>query len=267
MEILKVGETDHLVTKANTQQDMDCNKVAHTALMTKIKKEKNLSGDPLVQALVSAELASKALVLAPSGTPTAKAQSRMLSSKMLASEVIAAVAALKNFLHPDLDGRRTSESKDKSGFPTASGKKSKMDQARYPVIVTDSDEDYSIGSDKDVLSEVDGGDGWESGTVSDNDDEPPVMSDGWESGSVRGGSYRGEVSDAASDVGGPPSAPDGIKIMAKNPTLLSKGQSAFLPTLSVGFTRGDSDSEFSDSEAKIVDDVKKNRRGQRARRA
>lgn len=245
---------------------MDCTKVANTALMTKIKKDKTLSD---VHPLVSAELAPNALVLAPPGTAAAKAQSRILSSKWLASEALAIVAALKNFLHPDPGARGISEGRDKSAFPKV-GKKGRTDQARDSVIVNDSDEDYSIGSDKDLLSEVNDGDGgWESGTVSDNDHEPSAKSDGWESGSIQGDSYREqETSDAMSDVGGLPSRPGGMEIKAKkSSSLLSKGQSAFLPTLSVGFTRGDSDSEFSDREAKISDSGKKNRRGQRARRA
>lgn len=44
-------------------------------------------------------------------------------------------------------------------------------------------------------------------------------------------------------------------------------ESTFLPSLSVGFTRGDSDaSDLSDEEVKVAD-MRKNRRGQRARRA
>ena len=243
---------------------MDCTNVANTALMTKIKKDKTLSD---LHPFVSAELASNALVLAPSGTAAAKAQSRILSSKWLAPKVLGTVAALNNFLHPNPGARRILEGRDKSAFPNV-GTKSRTDQARNSVIVNDSDEGYSIGSDKDLLSEVNDGDGWESGTVSDNDHEPSAKSDGWESGSIQGGSYREqEMSDALSDVGGLPSGPGGMEIKPKNSTSLSNGQSAFLPTLSVGFTRGDSDSEFSDREAKISDSGKKNRRGQRARRA
>jgi hypothetical protein len=49
-----------------------------------------------------------------------------------------------------------------------------------------------------------------------------------------------------------------------------KGASTFLPSLQIGFTRGDSDaSDWSDAEKDInkVDTVRKNRRGQRARKA
>ena len=44
-------------------------------------------------------------------------------------------------------------------------------------------------------------------------------------------------------------------------------ESVFLPTLSNGFIPGGSDTDWSDSEARVADGVRKNRRGQRARRA
>jgi hypothetical protein len=44
-------------------------------------------------------------------------------------------------------------------------------------------------------------------------------------------------------------------------------ESAFLPTLSNGFIPGGSDTDWSDGEARVADGVRKNRRGQRARRA
>jgi hypothetical protein len=44
-------------------------------------------------------------------------------------------------------------------------------------------------------------------------------------------------------------------------------ESVFLPTLSNGFIPGGSDTDWSDSEARAADGVRKNRRGQRARRA
>jgi hypothetical protein len=43
--------------------------------------------------------------------------------------------------------------------------------------------------------------------------------------------------------------------------------SVFLPTLSNGFIPGGSDTDWSDGEARVADGPRKNRRGQRARRA
>lgn len=109
-------------------------------------------------------------------------------------------------------------------------------------------EDEPVDESSAVLE----GDGWESGTVdgnSDGDDE-----DGEHNSSddeERAPKPRQEKLKAASTTS--------VKERSK-PT-----ESAFLPSLSVGFTRGDSDSEFSDGEEKPTE--RKNRRGQRARRA
>ncbi|KAK0464608.1 BUD22-domain-containing protein [Desarmillaria tabescens] len=55
---------------------------------------------------------------------------------------------------------------------------------------------------------------------------------------------------------------------AKAQNKSSTGASTFLPSLSVGFIKGNEDSDWSDSDAKAGDiEQKKNRRGQRARRA
>jgi len=108
-------------------------------------------------------------------------------------------------------------------------------------------------------------DGWESGTVSDGGhsvqgNSRPVSrsnkgSDDYENNTAS----EGDV-----DLGVPRGRPrPDVKRSSKASTV----QSAFLPSLSVGFVRGDSDTDFSDSETKADDGVKKNRRGQRARRA
>jgi len=54
-------------------------------------------------------------------------------------------------------------------------------------------------------------------------------------------------------------------LLPDSPTL--RTESAFLPTLSNGFIPGGSDTDWSDCEAGVADGVRKNRRGQRARRA
>lgn len=112
-----------------------------------------------------------------------------------------------------------------------------------------SDGGFEIASDDEAVAEVD--DGWESGTVS-----APLGSDD----SV------GPMDDHDTDS-------SEADISSENPERKirqhhgSKDESEFLPSLSVGFTRGNSGSEISDSETRLVDGIKKNRRGQRARRA
>ncbi|GAW05739.1 Bud-site selection protein [Lentinula edodes] len=134
----------------------------------------------------------------------------------------------------------------------------------------DSDVEMELGkADEaaDDIEEEDEGDtdGWQSGTVGDDEKEPE---DDWESGSVVGEldeymdedlpSDSQEELKAASNKSGP---------MAKTNFKVLTGESTFLPTLSAGFVRG-SDSDWSDKEEDAADfGQKKNRRGQRARRA
>ena len=128
-------------------------------------------------------------------------------------------------------------------------------------------EEYYEGAAEDVDSE------WESGTVGDDEKE---TGDGWESGSLAGdygeaGSDAGNMSEDEVDR---PKVPSTSKLAKKAPATKSKpakvvSESTFLPSLSVGFVRGESgDSDWSDGEANAGDiELKKNRRGQRARRA
>lgn len=143
----------------------------------------------------------------------------------------------------------------------------------------------TVGSGEDeVVSDGADNAAWESGSVSGADDD---AEDGWESGSIGGevhsasdddgdaspdgdSSSEDEDSDREEDTVKKPAGklkstvPKAASLKAKPKA--SASASTFLPSLSVGFIRGDSDSEWSDSEDK-TEDVRKNRRGQRARRA
>lgn len=122
-----------------------------------------------------------------------------------------------------------------------------------------------------------------SSRVQTSDDEE-VDDAGWESGSIHGGSSaesgESDDEDPLSEVNGDeqslrPSASSGPDLKASSSSKAAQsqpdkpkkaGESTFLPSLAVGFTRGDSDaSDFSDDDADVA--PKKNRRGQRARRA
>jgi len=130
--------------------------------------------------------------------------------------------------------------------------------------------------DGDELGETDEA-GWESGSI---DAEGEVGHDDWESGPVRSGpnlvghedsssvgESREEEEDSDEENEKPPPRPIPKKsALPQAKSKASSAESTFLPSLSVGFIRGDSDSEWSDSEAKTTD-IRKNRRGQRARRA
>jgi hypothetical protein len=230
--------------------------------MTKLKKDKVLSADPSIQSAISTELTSNMLVLGTPGTATAKVQNRMLSSKALASEVMSVVEALRNVVHPRTVLEEPGELDDRPY---------ENSQARDVVPNTDSDEEASSEASDEEDEDADQGvvdeDGWESGTVSEasatGDRESGSANDGY---SNSGGKDSDDVvinPDAGDDDDFPS---NGLKRRKSQP-ITSTGQSEFLPSLSVGFARGNSDSEFSDSEAKSVDGAKKNRRGQRARRA
>jgi len=113
--------------------------------------------------------------------------------------------------------------------------------------------------------------GWESGSV--NEGEPESGS--WESGLIADSGTEEEKSEEDE----PDSDNDELNVTKtktktqtqKSPKatkgLSSTLQSTFLPSLSVGFVHGSGDSDFSDAEGRAADIPRKNRRGQRARRA
>ncbi|TFK74800.1 hypothetical protein BDN72DRAFT_892813 [Pluteus cervinus] len=288
--------------------------IANTAFKTKINKDKILLHNDHVQRAVSKEL-HELLKPADPGTASAKIQSRLLSSKALASVVVEAVTDLRNVIEPkpikDEDESQEIDEADNNEDPHSSSSPSKVPPSkkakRHPDPRREDGENGAIDA------------GWESGTVYSSDgDEDGKEEDGWESGSVHsvkskegdsdsGGdddddndgdedSERNALSDSndfegAEDsddgesdsvndstsggalpkkkgVSGAGGATKSVKSDKAPSASTSKSQSTFLPSLSVGFIRGDSDSEWSDSEAKVADlSERKNRRGQRARRA
>ncbi len=159
-----------------------------------------------------------------------KVQSRILSSKVLAVEIANIIESLRAVILPPAD-----------------------EDAEPPRKMTKVEvEDGEDGEDDEEEDEM----GWESGTVGDDEKE---NDDGWESGSLD------EVDEGDDDTPTNPSAkPSATKAQNKSST----GASTFLPSLSVGFIKGNEDSDWSESDAKAGDiEQKKNRRGQRARRA
>lgn len=234
---------------------MDCNNIANTALNFKIRKDKLLSNNSTVQSVVSAKLASNSFAAPLAGTPAAKAQSRLLSSKLLASQVSTIIDALKESLHPSRSKIEVRHFKESTGVPKT--KVMKTEDNWTGISVTSDDyQEGGLDSDEDEHD-----DGWESGTIADTE---RLATNESETGSVHDSVDSGG-SDVLSDPDCQSSVPRNSEIKPKK--LFPQDHSTFLPTLSVGFTRGDSDSEFCDNEAAMLDKVKKNRRGQRARRA
>ena len=262
-------------------------------MKTKIGKDKFLSRNEHVKAAVESELSSGVLVLSEPGTVARIVESRFLSSKRIAAEIQSVLQGIKDEI-TGASGSKAPKTTATQANQEASGPTVRQQSTSRSVGSGDEeggDEEESDGSEGEEEGEEEGA-GWESGTVADGEAE-----DGWESGSVDdaandGGHMGGkrqlasdendsdsEASDA-SDASSQPATkrkkqpelkPSTAQAAAKDPkgkTKASAAESTFLPSLSVGFVRGDSDaSDWSDAEANAADGVRKNRRGQRARRA
>ncbi|CCM03541.1 uncharacterized protein FIBRA_05675 [Fibroporia radiculosa] len=255
--------------------------IANQALRTKLHKDRILSGSTHIQTAVGVEFPPHVL-LRPSASRSvaAKVETRLLSSKIVAAEINAVLLALRETLNPgskklQVDATETHDD-DTVHLP-------KPGDTKSHVRAIDSDEESSGSHDAQEQ-----GLGWESESVEGGD-----PGDGWESGSIDDSRIRiqdtssndGSDDDGDEDFPHPSESPahsDALVIdsmtrkAATSVSTLkdakdkakSRGESTFLPSLSVGFTRGDSDaSDWSDGEANIADGGRKNRRGQRARRA
>ncbi|KAG7443084.1 Bud-site selection protein [Guyanagaster necrorhizus] len=244
LKTLRNRNEDHSqITECESELDelkgLNHEAVARTALRSKLLKDRILSGNEYVQAAMSDQLQSNLL-----GGST-KVQGRILSSKVLAVEIANIIEGLRAVILPPAD-----EDVETSEPPRKMTK----------VEVKDGEGE----DDDDDEEEVEAGDemGWESGTVGDDEKE---NDDGWESGSLdEDGNVDEGDDDTEVPLAGPRAKPTGTKAQSKSST----GGSTFLPSLSVGFIKGNEDSDWSESDAKAGDiEQKKNRRGQRARRA
>ena len=220
-------------------------------------------------------------------------KARLLSSKVLAQEINNVVQLLRAIV--GLEGkenvRETSEVSDTRdvGIATDSNQRSKAirleeesddgssatsEEAAVEGWTGFGDDDESDQHDKDEndIAETDEegraaeAAGWESGTVGDSDED----SDDNPSDEDRPGEGEDEDEDEKSgsddELASMSSLDPGPSKKAR-PAKAKAGESSFLPSLSVGFVKG-SDSEWSDAEADAADlPQKKNRRGQRARKA
>ena len=221
-------------------QHIDVEYTRNTAFITKIRKNMQLRTNDVIQAAIDEEIGPNLLAQAQAGTSAYRAQSRLLSSRTLAEQVANAVKSLESILDPSQAEHNTT-GKDMSMKARAAGDKS--------GIVTKANDD---ADDVEV--------GWESGSVSGENEE-------WESGTIQEDARsvsHDEIADDPSDEEIQYSTTSKSASHKKSSGL----QSTFLPSLSVGFVRGNSDdSDLDESEAKAADPGRKNRRGQRARRA
>ncbi|KAG1906603.1 Bud-site selection protein [Suillus fuscotomentosus] len=241
--VVKDIEAQHMTLK-----QLDSGPIADSALSTKIKKDKFLSQDPSLQSAISKSLSSSIITSAIPGSTAGIVQSRLLSSKILAVEVSRIIEGLRRLLHPTERVYHAEVNGAEVSPPRKKKQKTRQNEGLPKVSPVDSpSEDEPRANLED--------DGWESGTVSDGDHF--VQGD---SGVDEGPDEEySSTSDSGDDLPVPHEPANRGKSKAT--------QSTFLPSLSVGFIRGDSDTDFSDSEEKATDTAKKNRRGQRARRA
>ena len=250
-----------------------------TALRTKILKDGLLSKNENVQAALEDKLSENLIAEQEPGSSGAKVHARLLSSKILADTVHAIVDSLREVFNPSL-------AKGKTKVGDAEGESEEDNEEEEVDKDGDGDEEdvavYSRAEKKAKPAHPDDGEtgsgaeadnaGWESGTV---DGAEVGEGAGWESGSI---DEEAEVAmtnssntdDDSDDDGDNSSSADSDTPPAKKakPSSKAGGASTFLPSLSVGYTRGDSDaSDISDGEGAAGDVPRKNRRGQRARRA
>lgn len=238
------------------EQAVDCESFAALALFRKLRRDKQIMAHPDASTAIAAELPSASIASSAEPKPkTAEAivESRLASSKQLAKELNGIVVGLRTLvLGPNGGADEQEESRG-----------------------TDSDTEITVGQLEDEENE-DASGASDDGAARANDA-------GWESGSIS--KYNDGDSDGSTDLnseGEPPpakrqktSTPSGGHIgssaqkktdpRALHPSL--QDESVYLPSLSVGFIKGDSDisGDEVDSDAGSVGPARKNRRGQRAR--
>lgn len=259
-----------LVGSLKPIQEIETEVIADTALRSKFKKDRLLSTHEAVVGAVAAELSSKPVPEALTGSPLAKVQGRLLSSKLIAQDVATVIDSVRNIIQPQTkaDIPMEVDSEDGDEVPPRKTHKTKETFASSPEDETEGEHEAVTEAEADDSASEELGD-----------------DDGWESGSVHSdpgaGASSSESSSEADEAGADESRPLKLKPAATKKQRMSDARtppgepstssahSTFLPTLAVGFTRGDSDaSDLSEGEAEMVNGgPKKNRRGQRARRA
>jgi BUD22 len=246
---------------------LDHERVANSALKAKLIKDKTLSGNSDVQSAIASELVNNLLEPANPSTQEAKVQSRLLSSKRIALQVTRAVDDLRKLLQSNqtvslLDKMEDDDDIDNDieEHPSKSRRVASNNRAKL-----DTDEATGAQLTGDEL-------GWESGDVDDGESIISIFQffDLYlveSSGSTAGSKV--EESDDVDDSDEPRPHASTSGRVTNSKSGITDPRSTFLPSLAVGFTRGESDdSEWSETENPAEESsIKKNRRGQRARRA
>ena len=210
-------------------------RIALVSLSAKIHKERAISANSDAMDVVRAHLAIPATTKVDHSM-AGKVESRLLSSKHLSMENAKIVQSLMATL----------------GFPTDKGSVARSanppSDKKQTILVKDVPE-TATGPSTDIDEE-------------DNPVDPGEVSDeyagsGWESEPLSGADASSFGEESTGEI---PSA-------AKKTKSLPTSSSTFLPSLAVGFAKGDSDGSDWDEAEEATTPARKNRRGQRARKA
>ena len=201
-----------------------------------------------------------------------KVERRLLSSKTLAAQAQEAVKGLRAILNPSTAAK-------------ARGDVRAMDINGDPKQGTGGGIDKGPGVDVRPRSKLSDSDGSVGGKVEETAifeevvDEPDDLIDdgGWESGSIDGVEYVKCDENDNDDEGENVEVEESISLHQKPKQLSSSLEplnqrtsvpsSTFLPSLSVGYIKGDDSSDVDPSDSDTAASRRKNRRGQRARQA
>ena len=234
-------------------QRTDHERIAHLALSSKIRKDKILTSNNAIIAFLASPMFTT--TDANNEARHVKVESRLLSSKILAAEAQEAVKRLRAVLEP---GRTTKAQINVTTMEAENNDQERDEEIDTKVVVDarlglkSADDDRSNKGDmqKAMLGEV----------LDEADDM--VDDDGWESGSID------NIEHAASDdeESNSPRQQTRQRLGSLDPSS-SAAASTFLPSLSVGYIKGDSDSDIDMSDGETAANGRKNRRGQRARQA
>ncbi|KAG8963112.1 hypothetical protein FRC03_003388 [Tulasnella sp. 419] len=247
-----------LETKLDAIKTIDQDRVACLALHRKILKDPILSENSMFMEAVTLELPPESRSRSAANE---EADNKLLSSKHFSDSVKSAVTYLLHLVDPSSIQEQV-ENEEAVVSPTKS--QNALSSKRHPVstprqgktleqVLIDEDlEDHEPESD----------DGWESGSV-DEDGHivsriPDVVHDS-------DTDMRSEDNHSSSDHEHSVSPP--TKRSKQSSTSAKPMESTFLPSLSVGFTRGDSDASDVEDLPDLSEPRRRNRRGQQARRA
>lgn len=251
---------------------MNTDTLAEVALHSKIKKDKTLCSNESIQTSLEQEFSLSTWSASSSGTPSAKVQARILSSKYLAVESTRILEALRSVVNPEERPKRVGQDQEESAdldtsTPITEVRHSLATDAGHEAEAEDTHSEAAAVSDDEGEDE----EGWESGTVGGDEEDSGEDFDG-RSRPAPGNDIADSDSDSDSDSASQDmlhnqptkkARPAGKEVTPVN------SASTFLPSLSVGYIRGDSDGSDVDGSDAGQSDIqpRKNRRGQRARRA